>query len=329
MVAAVPSFTTPPAFTQSYACHEVCPNPLSLGQARVYPSGQRRSFYPTVLGTPVEQQQQYQPVQTAPTHTMQPIRVYVHRFSQPSRSVVWYAKYARKNVVIQEIDLFAEEHKTASFVQRFPAGQVPTADDNGYYIEEASAILQHLARGDAIVPTDAAGVARVNALLAKHHGAARLATTKIISPLLFGPKNGRAKLIREGIETATPALQYYDKVLAATPYLAGHKISLADFLFAPEVDQLRFCRDAIGVDALAAYPSIRAYLRRLEAVPGYTENVIAAEAFAIEMKLTVKAEEETKQEEKPKKASRFFKGLTPAPRATRPSRFFKNLEVSV
>ena len=206
-----------------------------------------------------------------------PVIVYGHPLSQPCRSVQWYVKYARSNAEIRYIDLLdKKEHKTPEYERKFPSMQVPAAEDNGLYIEESTAILQHIARNDPIMPRDAHGIAKLNTLLARHLSSVRKCSTELFRFVFFSKPDEFAGLISKGQETIAPILKSYNAILEKHPYVGGRDISLADFMFAPEVDGFLYARGALGVDVLGPYPAIKAYLRRLESIPGYVENVRAA-----------------------------------------------------
>ena len=206
------------------------------------------------------------------------VAIYGHQFSQPARSVQWYNEYAKKNIDVKIVDLFAGEHKAPEFVAKFPAGQVPAFEEGDFKLGESAAILSYLARNDAIVPSDAKEAARVEQMLATHLAKARKLSIEIIMPLFFVEEDKEA-LIAKGIEAVQPILKFYDDLLSKQAYLAGDKLSLADFLFAPEVDQFLILEPALKTNVIGNFKSIVSYLERLRKVDGYNANFTVASDF--------------------------------------------------
>ena len=203
----------------------------------------------------------------------------VHPLSQPARSVSWFAAYAKSDVEVRTIDLQAGEHKKPDYVAKFPSGQVPTYEEGDFYLEESSAILQYLADGHAIVPKDKKQQAKVQQMIAANMAKVRKVSGEIARPIFFGKPEELPALLKAGMEKVAPTLKAYDTLLAKQSFLAGDDLSIADFLFAPEVDQLLYFQKALGHNVLEAYPSILAYIERLNGVEGYTANFQAACAY--------------------------------------------------
>ena len=202
-----------------------------------------------------------------------------HALSQPARSVAWFAAYAKSDVEVRTVEIVKGEQKHPDYVAKFPSGQVPTYEEGDFYLEESSAILQYLADGHAIVPKDKKQQAKVQQYIAANMAKVRKLTMELVAPCFFAKPEDVAALAKKGIETVTPVLKAYDALLAKQSFVAGDTLSLADFLFTPEVDQLLLVKELIGEDVLAAYPSILAYLERLNEVEGYTANFAAAVAW--------------------------------------------------
>ena len=162
-----------------------------------------------------------------------------------------------------DVDLKQGAHKQPDFLALNPFGQVPVLDDSGTVVSDSNAILVYLARrygGESWLPSDAAGAAAVQRWLSVAAGqiafgpaAARLVT-------VFGAK----KNVDEVIALAHSVLKVMEAVLQRRPYLAGNAVSIADvaaytyIAHAPE-----------GNVSLQDYPGVRAWLARIEALPGF------------------------------------------------------------
>ena len=162
------------------------------------------------------------------------------------------------------VNLRAGEHKTEGFLKLNPFGQVPVLEDGDTVLFDSNAILVYLARrydpAGRWLPQDAAGQAAVQAWLSVAAGliafgpaAARLIT-------VFGaPLNAQDVIAR-----AHQLLKVMDGVLGRHDFLVGSTATLADvagysyIAAAPE-----------GNVDLAAYPNVRAWLARIEALPGF------------------------------------------------------------
>eukprot|EP01060_Flectonema_neradi_P009649 TRINITY_DN16869_c0_g1_i1.p1 TRINITY_DN16869_c0_g1~~TRINITY_DN16869_c0_g1_i1.p1 ORF type:complete len:699 (+),score=152.48 TRINITY_DN16869_c0_g1_i1:69-2099(+) len=195
------------------------------------------------------------------------IKLNGHPLSQPSRSVQWYISYSKKPVEVNMIDLMAGGHKTPEYLAKHPQGQVPTLEDGDFFLSQSSAILQYLAEDDKTVmpdSTDKKAMAKVKEYFGTHHANVRSCTAQCFSKFVFSKPEDKEKDIKSGYETIKPLLQKFDDVLGKQEYILGDKLSIADFLFAPEVDQLHM------IDVLdTSLTNIHKYLDRLSSVEGY------------------------------------------------------------
>ncbi|MGA4550899.1 glutathione S-transferase family protein [Methylorubrum aminovorans] len=162
-----------------------------------------------------------------------------------------------------EVDFAGGQNRSPDFLAINSFGQVPVFDDAGVIVPDSNAILVYLAkklgRGDWL-PEDAEGAARVQRWLSVAAGpiangpcAARLVT-------LFGGRFDAAEVIAR----AHQILALIDAELSARDWLAAERPTIADVALysyiaaAPE-----------GNVDLAAYGHVRAWLARIEALPGY------------------------------------------------------------
>ncbi|MGZ4976343.1 MAG: glutathione S-transferase family protein [Methylobacter sp.] len=161
------------------------------------------------------------------------------------------------------IDLWQGEHKSAAFLQLNPRGQLPVLDDEGAIIWDSSAILLYLARryGDERwLPLDAKAMAEVMQWLSLSQ-----------NEILYGLARARAakKFDRpwdvEQCQTlGKQALTVLEQRLSDHLWLAGEQVTIADIACYPYV-----ALAPEGGVALDTYPSIRAWLKRIENLPGY------------------------------------------------------------
>ena len=162
-----------------------------------------------------------------------------------------------------EVDLGSGAHKTAEFLALNPFGQVPVLDDDGTIIADSNAILVYLAtkfgRTDWL-PQDAKGAATVQRWLSVAAGdlAFGAAAARLIT--VFGAKFNPDDVIAR----AHVMLKRLEAHLADCDWLVGAQPTIADVALysylssAPE-----------GNVDLSAYPHVNAFLRRIEALPGF------------------------------------------------------------
>jgi glutathione S-transferase len=161
-----------------------------------------------------------------------------------------------------DVDLRQGAHKRPEFLQLNAFGQVPVLRDGEAVIADSTAILVYLARQYAPdwLPTDPLEAAQVQRWLSAASG-----------PIAAGP--ARARLItvfgarynaEETIAQAHALLRVVESELAGRAWLVGERPTIADIAaytyiaHAPE-----------GNVDLSPYPALRAWLQRIEALPGF------------------------------------------------------------
>ncbi len=162
-----------------------------------------------------------------------------------------------------DVDLAAGEHRKPAFLARNPFGQVPVIEDGEVTLADSNAILVYLEARYAPgtwLPRDPVGAALVQRWLSEAAG-----------QLAFGPAAARVIQLFRKPDDCTPyvtrghqLLRVMERELAARDWLAGDQPTLADVanysyvVSAPE-----------GGVSLEEYPSVRAWLARIEALPGF------------------------------------------------------------
>jgi glutathione S-transferase len=161
-----------------------------------------------------------------------------------------------------EVDLVAGAQKTPEFLARNPFGQVPVLEDGEHTIADSNAILVYLALryGDGRwLPTDPLRAA-----------AAQRWLSVSASQLVNGPGMARVEVLfkrprdPQRHQAAARLFDLMEKHLTAQAFLAGDTPTIADLAMytysahAPE-----------GGVSLQPYPRLRAWLARIEALPGF------------------------------------------------------------
>lgn len=191
------------------------------------------------------------------------IKLYRHPLSGHSHRVELLLSLLQLPTELILVDLAKGEHKRPEFLALNPFGQVPVIQDRGAVISDSNAILVYLAKqydDGRWLPEEPLAAARVQRWLAVAAGqvaygpaAARLIT-------VFGASMNA----EEVISRAHTLLKMMDHELASTAFLAGAAPTIADvanyayIAHAPE-----------GNVSLDEYPHVRAWLERVEALPGF------------------------------------------------------------
>jgi len=163
-----------------------------------------------------------------------------------------------------EINLKEGAHRTPTFLELNRFGEVPVLDDGGVIIADSNAILVYLAKkygGDDWLPEEPQEAAKIQRWLSVAAGkvaygpcAARLVT-------VFGSKLNA----EEAIDRSHVLLKVLDQELGELAWIAGtSKPSIADVALYSYID-----RAPEGNVDLSPYGNVKAWLRRVEALPDF------------------------------------------------------------
>lgn len=193
----------------------------------------------------------------------QTIKLYRHPLSGHAHRVELMLSLLKLPTALVFVDLANGEHKKAEFLAINPFGQVPVIDDNGTLLSDSNAILVYLAQkyGSGSWQThDPLTAAHIQRWLSVAAG-----------QVAFGPAAARLITVfgaafnaEEVIARAHALLKLMDSELADRAFLVGAEPTIADvanysyIAHAPE-----------GNVSLEAYPNVRAWLQRVEALPGF------------------------------------------------------------
>jgi glutathione S-transferase len=206
-----------------------------------------------------------------PTRPDRPIRVHRHPISGHCHRVELYLTLLDIPFERVDVDLRAGAHKTPAFLAMNAFGQIPVIEDGDLVLADSAAIMVYLGeRYDTegrFWPHTPEGKAAVQRWLAAAAG-----------PLMFGLAAARrarllgAKLDYDGaVETGTRLLGVIESELARRPYLVGAAPTVADLSMYAYV-----ARAPEGDVSLEPYPAVRAWLSRIEALPGFIPMMASA-----------------------------------------------------
>jgi glutathione S-transferase len=191
------------------------------------------------------------------------MKLHVHPLSGHAHRARLFAGLIGADVQLQQVDLAAGAHKSASFLRLNPFGQVPVLEDGDTVIADSNAILVYLAkkhgRSDWL-PEDPVGAARVQRWLSVAAGqiASGPAATRLIN-VFNAPYDAE-----EVIGRAHAILALIEQTLGERDWIAVDRPTIADVALYSYI-----ARAPEGNVSLADYPSIRAWLKELEQMPGF------------------------------------------------------------
>jgi glutathione S-transferase len=162
-----------------------------------------------------------------------------------------------------ETNAFNGETRTPEFLKLNPAGQVPTIVlPDGRTLAQSNAIMLHLAEGSDLIPSDAYLRGKMFEWLFWEQNAHEIYVAVRIARLHY-LKQREGELDPALLTRGKAALARMEQQLRETPYLVGAVLTLAD------VALLAYTRKAeLGGFDLASYPSVQAWIARMEGALG-------------------------------------------------------------
>ena len=158
-----------------------------------------------------------------------------------------------------DVDITKGESRTQAFLARNPFGQVPVVEfADGRHLAQSNAIIRHLARGSALLPSDPFDQAKCDELMFweqySHEPYVAVARYQMVY-LKRSPSEREARVVERGEK----ALDAMERLMADKRYFVADRFSVADIALLPYT---RLAHEG-GFD-LAARPALRAWIARCE-----------------------------------------------------------------
>ena len=192
-----------------------------------------------------------------------PIRLHGHPLSGHVHRVELFLSLLGLPFEKVMVDMTRAEHKSPAFLALNPFGQMPVIQDGDLTLPDSAAILVYLARTydktDRWWPRDAIGAANVQRWLSVAAGQLAHGPAAARVAMLFGRPQDQAPR-----DAAARLFALMDAHLGEQAFLASAHPTIADIALytytshAPE-----------GGVSLSPYAHLRAWLARIEALPGY------------------------------------------------------------
>jgi glutathione S-transferase len=166
-----------------------------------------------------------------------------------------------------EIDILRGESRTPDFLAKNPSGQVPLLEvAEGRYLAESNAILWYLAVGTSLAPENR--MDRAEALqwmfFEQHALEPNIGAAYFWLSLVRGGRDLQTHALEDWMERGYAALQVMENHLTTQAFFAASQLTVADIALYGYTHVAHQC----DFD-LDTFPAIRAWLRRIEQVPGF------------------------------------------------------------
>ncbi|KAI5739087.1 hypothetical protein M8J77_014703 [Diaphorina citri] len=190
-----------------------------------------------------------------------PLELYYYETAPPSRAVVLLVKTLKLPINLRRVDLSKNENQTPDFIKMNPLKKVPVLNDNGIYISDSHAILTYLTsqygmNSSHLYPRDLKKRAIVDSRLHFDNGVLFPSLANIIRPMVY---EGQTTILEDKKKIALEALDFVEGLLKQTEWVAGDKMTVADFSLVATVTSL-----ATLLPEVESYWKIQAWIKRCE-----------------------------------------------------------------
>ncbi|MFG1363902.1 glutathione S-transferase family protein [Xanthobacter sp. V7C-1B] len=167
---------------------------------------------------------------------------------------------------LEEVDIFAGEHRTPEFLARNPEGRVPLLGIDGCFLAESNAILFYLADGTPFLPADPFDRAETLRWMffEQHSHEPGIAAARFWLKQVRGGRDLRTHDVDRWMEEGYAALKVMERHLAGRRYFVGEALTIADMALYAHTHVAEE-----GDFSLRGFPAVRAWLERVAAEPGH------------------------------------------------------------
>ncbi len=181
------------------------------------------------------------------------------------------------------LEFSKEDHRSPGYLKLNPRGKVPTLKDGAFTLYESLAIMAYLDRKYPDPPLFGGNPQETGLIWRAISEAGSYlvpAGNKLIVPIFFGKGLEKAEEIQTAAAAIRDEMKRIDTALVGSVWLIGSSISAADIALFPLVQILlrAASKDAakplnLGFSPLGQnYPNIGAWVKRVEAIPGYEKT---------------------------------------------------------
>jgi glutathione S-transferase len=158
-----------------------------------------------------------------------------------------------------DVDIMKGESRTPEFLARNPFGQVPVVEfADGRHLAQSNAIVRHLARGSALLPSDPFGQAKCDEWMFWEQYSHEPYVAVARYHMVYLKKSASEREPRV-VERGEKALDTMERMIVGKRFFVGEKFSVADIALLPYT---RLAHEG-GFD-LSARPALSAWIARCE-----------------------------------------------------------------
>lgn len=201
------------------------------------------------------------------TTSATPIRLHGFSISGHSHRVELMLSLLKLPYEVVQVDLPNKAHKQPAFLAMNPFGQIPVIQDGTITLADSNAILVYLASkydDGKWLPRDLVAAAKVQRWLSVAAG-----------EVAFGPAKARiAVLFKLPVKTEEEITRTHDLLAIMDVELQKHTFLTSNTPTIADIANYTYIAHAPeGNVSLAAYKNVRAWLQRIEALPGFVPMV--------------------------------------------------------
>jgi glutathione S-transferase len=192
-------------------------------------------------------------------------------------------EYKRLSYTSHLLQFSKQEHKSPQMLKMNPRGRVPVLKDGDFVCFESLAILTYLDRKFPDPPlfgTSPEAAGTIMRVICEYQVYVEEHITRIIAAIFFQGLEGRLDEIAKAMQVVASEARTIEGRLAKSPWLVGDSLSAADIVVYPGIQLLLRAlerREAQDIRARflpleSHYPALAAWMRRVEALPGYEKT---------------------------------------------------------
>lgn len=197
---------------------------------------------------------------------MATFKLYGDRLSGNCYKVQLLCALLHVNYAWVSVNILTGDTRVASFLEKNPNGKIPLLElDDGRTLSESNAIINYLAYGSVLLPTEPFALAKVQQwqFFEQYSHEPYIAVARFIAKYLGLPAERRAEYDAKQ-KGGHKALAVMEQQLQCSRYMAGDTLTTADvslFAYTHVADE--------GGFSLEHYPAIGAWIDRIKALPDF------------------------------------------------------------
>jgi glutathione S-transferase len=193
-------------------------------------------------------------------------------------------EYKRLEYVSHLLEFSKQEHKSPQMLKLNPRGRVPVLRDGEYVCFESLAVLYYLDRrfpDPPLLGRDAEEGGTIMRVVCEYQAYAEEHINRILYAIYFDGIEGKVDEVARAMHVVAGEARTIEGRLSKSDWLVGEHFSVADAVVFPGIQLLLRSLERREARELRSrllpletnYPAIAAWIRRVEALPGYARTV--------------------------------------------------------